>query len=52
MVATTAKPYSAKIEVTDDLNNEQDDAKLLQTLIKLQDAQETTTQRGKITFTG
>lgn len=52
VVATTAKPYSAKIEVTDDLNNEQDDAKLLQTLIKLQDAQETTTQRGKITFTG
>ncbi|XP_041973428.1 serine-rich adhesin for platelets-like [Aricia agestis] len=49
---TTAKPYGAKIAVKDDLKNEQDDAKLLQTLIKLQDAQETTTQRSKLAITG
>ncbi|CAG9562933.1 unnamed protein product [Danaus chrysippus] len=49
---TTVKPYGAKIAVKDELKNEQDDAKLLQTLIKLQDAQETTTQRSKIALTG
>lgn len=51
-ITTTNKPYGAKIAVKDDLKNEQDDAKLLQTLIKLQDAQETTTQKGKIALTG
>ncbi|XP_047545839.1 mucin-17-like isoform X1 [Vanessa atalanta] len=50
--STTAKPYGAKIAVKDELKNEQDDAQLLQTLIKLQDAQETTTQRSKIAITG
>ncbi|XP_064075695.1 mucin-2-like isoform X12 [Vanessa tameamea] len=50
--STTAKPYGPKIAVKDELKNEQDDAQLLQTLIKLQDAQETTTQRSKIAITG
>ncbi|CAH2091661.1 unnamed protein product [Euphydryas editha] len=50
--STTAKPYGAKIAVKDELKNENDDAQLLQTLIKLQDAQETTTQRSKIAITG
>ncbi|XP_050341966.1 mucin-17-like isoform X3 [Nymphalis io] len=52
IATTTTKPYGAKIAVKDELKNEQDDAQLLQTLIKLQDAQETTTQRSKIAITG
>lgn len=51
-VPTTALPYGAKIAVKDDLKSEQDDEKLLQTLIKLQGAQETTTQKSKLTITG
>ncbi|XP_038213114.1 mucin-17-like isoform X3 [Zerene cesonia] len=49
---TSIKPQNIKIAVKDDLKNEQDDAKLLQTLIKLQDAQETTTVRSKLAITG
>ncbi|XP_047519550.1 uncharacterized threonine-rich GPI-anchored glycoprotein PJ4664.02-like isoform X16 [Pieris napi] len=45
-------PYGIQIAVKDDLKNEHDDAKLLQTLIKLQDAQETTTVRSKLAITG
>lgn len=51
-VPTTARPFGAKIVVKDNLKNEQDDAKLLQTLIKLQGVQETTTQRTKLAITG
>lgn len=51
-VPTTALPYGAKIAVKDNLKNEKDDEELLQTLIKLQGAQETTTQRNKLTITG
>ncbi|CAK1551565.1 unnamed protein product [Leptosia nina] len=50
-IPTTTSP-NVKIAVKDDLRNEQDDAKLLQTLIKLQDAQETTTIRNKLAITG
>ncbi|XP_022124458.2 mucin-3A isoform X13 [Pieris rapae] len=49
---TSTVPYGIQIAVKDDLKNEQDDAKLLQTLIKLQDAQETTTVRSKLAITG
>ncbi|XP_045534090.1 cell wall protein DAN4-like isoform X13 [Papilio machaon] len=49
---TTTKPFGVKIAVKDELKNVQDDAQLLQTLIKLKDAQETTTQRNKIAITG
>lgn len=49
---TTALPYGAKIAVKDNLKSEQDDEKLLQTLVKLQGGQETTTQRSKLTITG
>lgn len=51
---TTVGPrsFGAKIAVKDDLRSVQDDKKLLQTLIKLQDAQESTTARNKITITG
>ncbi|XP_068627897.1 serine-rich adhesin for platelets-like [Battus philenor] len=49
---TTAKPFNGKIAVKDNLKNVQDDAQLLQTLIKLKDAQETTTQRNKLAITG
>lgn len=49
---TTTKPFGVKIAVKDELKNVQDDAQLLQTLIKLNDAQETTTQRNKIAITG
>ncbi|XP_013161694.1 PREDICTED: mucin-17-like isoform X3 [Papilio xuthus] len=48
----TTKPFGVKIAVKDELKNVQDDAQLLQTLIKLKDAQETTTQRNKIAITG
>lgn len=49
---TTTKPLGAKIAVKDNLQNVNDDAQLLQTLIKLKDAQETTTQKNKLTITG
>ncbi|XP_013141635.1 PREDICTED: mucin-2-like isoform X2 [Papilio polytes] len=49
---TTTKPFGVKIAVKDELKNVQDDTQLLQTLIKLKDAQETTTQRNKIAITG
>lgn len=45
-------PFGAKIAVKDDLRTVQDDRKLLKTLVKLQDAQETTTFRSKLAFTG
>lgn len=45
-------PFGAKIAVKDDLRTLQDDRKLLKTLIKLQDAQETTTFRSKLAITG
>lgn len=51
-VPMTARPFGAKIVVKDNLKNEQDDAKLLQTLIKLQGVQETETQRTKLAITG
>ncbi|KAF9413410.1 hypothetical protein HW555_008347 [Spodoptera exigua] len=51
-IKNTALPFGAKIAVKDNLKNDQDDEKLLQTLIKLQGAQETTTQRSKLTITG
>ncbi|XP_072941587.1 uncharacterized protein [Epargyreus clarus] len=49
---TTVKPFGAKIAVKDDLRNVQDDAKLLQTLKQLQDAQDITTQKNKLALTG
>lgn len=49
---TTTKPLGAKIAVKDNLQNINDDAQLLQTLIKLKDAQETTSQRNKLAITG
>lgn len=49
---TTTMPFGARIVVKDDLKTVQDDGKLLKTLIKLQDAQETTTMRSKIALTG
>lgn len=51
-VTTTALPYGAKIAVKDELKNVHDDKKLLQTLVKLQGVQETTTQKSKLTITG
>ncbi|XP_050681574.1 mucin-5AC-like isoform X3 [Leptidea sinapis] len=48
----TVKPYGAQIAVKDELRNESDDAKLLQTLKQLQDVQETTTTRSKLAITG
>lgn len=52
IVPMTARPFGARIVVKDNLNNEQDDAKLLQTLIKLQGVQETTSPRTKLAITG
>ncbi|VVC92805.1 unnamed protein product [Leptidea sinapis] len=49
---TTVKPFGAQIAVKDELRNESDDAKLLQTLKQLQDVQETTTTRSKLAITG
>lgn len=49
---TTVKPFGAKIAVKDNLRNVQDDAQLLQTLKQLQDAQDITTQKNKLTLTG
>lgn len=44
-------PFGAKIAVKDNLRTVQDERKLLKTLIKLQDAQETTTFRSKLVGT-
>ncbi|XP_053599790.1 mucin-2-like isoform X17 [Plodia interpunctella] len=49
---TTDLPFGAKIAVKDDLQTVQDDAKLLKTLVKLQDVRPTTTQRNKLALTG
>ncbi|CAK1578035.1 unnamed protein product [Parnassius mnemosyne] len=49
---TTTKTFGAKIAVKDNIKDVQDEAKLLQTLIKLKDAQETTTHKNKLAITG
>ncbi|CAG4987972.1 unnamed protein product [Parnassius apollo] len=51
-IPTTTKTFGAKIAVKDNLKDVQDEAKLLQTLIKLKDAQETTTHKSKLAITG